>query len=131
VERFNEPVINPQSAYNLIVLFNTSDCPVCLNEIAAFNELSNIDQANLTVLGILNTNSKEETNSFKDKNRIKFELIGNDKLFGTYSSGRTPEQLLVDVRHGNEIIYKSYRKKIASSQAATPDIINLIIRNQM
>jgi len=127
---FEEKIINRNSAFNLIVLFDRDDCMACLGEIKSFNKLSKLTKNNLTVKGIVNSNDTSLIKSFVDRNNISFEVVGNPQIFQKYTSGQTPEQLLVNTKN-YEIIYKSKRKKIGSSQEATFEIINLIIRNQM
>ena len=127
---FEEKIINRNSAFNLVILFDKDDCMVCLNEVKSFNKLSKLNKNNLTVKGIVNSGDSTLIESFVKKKNINFQVIGNPELFQKYTSGKTPEHFLVHSKN-YEIIYKSKKKKIGSSQEATFEIINLIIRNQM
>jgi len=122
---------NTRSNFNLIVFFDPQDCIVCLNEVSSLNKLHReIGTENLTVIGILNSYESEQVLKFKQDNNIKFDLYGAPELFEVYTSERTPEQYLFANNQHRDLIYYSSRKKISSSQEATYDIINLIVRNQ-
>lgn len=130
---FNEYFLNNTSEYNLVVFFNNEDCEVCLNEIESFNKLKNkIHVNNLSITGVLNSNSKEDAIKFAKKNDIQFTLIADENVFMKHDikTQKTPFYVVVDTKRKSLIIYQSFSKKESSSQSATYEIINLIVRNQ-
>jgi len=127
----NSNLLDGNSRFNLIVLLSEEDCIACLTEISVFNNLyNNISSQNLSVIGIIkDKNTKRFDEGIKIPN-IDFPIFSNPNLFNRYSSGATPEAFLVDMSRNQKIVYRSFKKKTLSSQNATYDIVNLIVRNQ-
>lgn len=128
---FNEyGLLNSSSKYNLFIFFSEQDCLACLTEISSYNKLyKNIHERNLSITGITNIKNDSLRNEFIRENDIGFGVVENHKIFNKYVIGRTPQSILIDVKHNNIIVYRSFRKKTLSSQRASYDIINLIVRN--
>ncbi len=127
LSNFDSSVLNSNSRFNLVVFFSEDDCIACIFEITIFNDLNNdISPNNLSVIGIIENIDELELIS----NKIDFQVIENKDLYNQYSTGSTPEAYLIDTKRNNSIVYRSFKKKTLSSQQATYDIVNLIVRNQ-
>lgn len=130
---YEKNVNDTKSAYTLVAFFNTTDCDVCLNEIESFNRIATeINENNINVVGVLNSKDQQEILKFTTKNKIKFKMVVSTKIFSRYDldEEKTPFFILVSNLNDHKIIYQSYAKKQASSQKATFDIVNMIVRNQ-
>ncbi|NGP89771.1 peroxiredoxin family protein [Aliifodinibius halophilus] len=123
-------MIEKSSKYNLFVFFSDDDCMACTTEFVYYNRLnSDIHKSNLFIKGITNVSDSSLINAFVKQNDIKFEVYKSEELFKKYTIGDTPQSVLINVERDNIIIFRSFRKKTLSSQQATYDIINLIVRN--
>ncbi len=123
--------LNQYSRFNLVIFISEDDCLACISELSVFNKLhADVASENLSLIGIIENKSTEEVNVLIRNGVIDFPVVSNTKIFNKYSSGLTPEALLVDMSRDQRIVFRSFKKKTISSQQATYDIVNLIIRNQ-